>query len=47
MREARSPSFFNPLEIDCVDEYLNMLLGDPALGVGQFHLIQITLLVVQ
>jgi hypothetical protein len=35
MRESRSPSYFNPHEIDLVDKYLDMLLGDPALAASQ------------
>lgn len=38
MREARSPSYFNPHEIDQVDRYLNMLLDDPVLGARQYLL---------
>jgi len=36
-REANSPSYFNRLEIDQVGIYLDTLLGDPALGVGQSY----------
>lgn len=34
MREAKSPSYFNPHEILLVNTYLNELLGDPTLGIG-------------
>ena len=46
-REANSPSYFNRLEIDQVGIYLDTLLGDPALGVGQSYSINDALRVVQ
>ena len=40
MREASSPSYFNLYEIDLVGRYLDMILGDPTLGVRQSYFLQ-------